>query len=187
MRNLSYLLVLLFAGCASYEYDITRPADLARHIGSKAETIVPRDPLEYRLQAVDERLVMRIYNPTDDTITLLGPQSSVVDPNGQSHPLRTQSMASRSFIKIILPPIPPHLEQSGPTFGIGVGGVFSRRDHRRFVGDDFYEDQPRYFTVVDEDTLYWEWKGESEIRLLLVFDRNAKTFEHEFVIDRRKK
>src|SRR5450432_2095764 len=156
MRRLTYLIVLLLAGCASYEYDITRPPELATHIGSKTEAIVPRDPLEYRLIAVEDRLVMNIYNPTDDTITLVGPQSSVVDPNGQSHPLRTQTMASHSFVKLILPPQPPTIQRSGPSIGIGVGGVFGSRSHRHFVGESVYDDEPRYFTVIDDDSLYWE-------------------------------
>jgi hypothetical protein len=187
MRNLSYLFLLLtMSGCVSYEYEITRPTDLARHIG-KQEVVVPRDPLDYRLQTFDDRLVMRIYNPTDDTITLVGPQSSAVDPQGQSHPFRTQTMASHSFIKIILPPQPPTIERSGPSIGIGFGGVIGRAGHRRFVHGDEFDDEPQYFTVVSEDTYYWDWNGESQVRLLLVFDRNGKTFDHEFVIARKKK
>jgi hypothetical protein len=61
------------------------------------------DPLEYSMRTVDNRLVVRVFNPTDDAIELVGPRCSVVDPDGQSHPLRTQSIAPGSFIKLIFP------------------------------------------------------------------------------------
>src|SRR5215218_6311688 len=99
------LLILTFSlGCTRYEYDITRPTDLAMHVGTKQDAIAPRQPLEYRFRTVDNRLVMSIDNKTDDTIQLQGDRSSVVDPSGQSHPLRTQPIAPQSFIKQILPP-----------------------------------------------------------------------------------
>jgi hypothetical protein len=135
---------------------------------------------------VDSLLVIQIYNPTDDTITLLGPQSSAVDPGGQSHPLRTQTMASRSFIKLILPPPPPTIQRDGPSLGFGIG-VIGSRSHRHFTNDGLIDDDPRYLVIVDNDAYYWEWNGETDVRLLLVFDRGGKTFSHEFVIARKKK
>jgi hypothetical protein len=187
MRSLSALMmiVLLLSGC-SYEYDITRPPEVAGHVGDKTDYVFDLDPLEYRMRSVDSWLVLRIYNPTDDPITLLGPQSSAVDPGGQSHPLRTQTMASHSFIKLILPPPPPNVQPSGPTIGLGIG-IIGSRSHRHFTQDGLIDDEPRYLVVVDNDSYYWEWNGETEVRLLLAFDRNGKSFSHEFVIARKKK
>jgi hypothetical protein len=186
MRSLSWLIVLFLMGGCSYEYDITRPPDAAGHVGDKTDYVFPRDPLEYRMRSVDSLLVVQIYNPTDDTITLSGSQSSVVDPKGQSHPLRTQTMASHSYIKFILPPQPPVIQSNGPTLGIGIG-VIGSRTHRHFANDGFVDDEPRYLVVMDDQALYWQWDGESEVRLLLAFDRNGKPFSHEFVIARKKK
>src|SRR5262245_50127092 len=98
---------LLVGGCARYEYDVVRPDDLTGHVGTKEDVVFTRDPLEYRLRTADNRLVMRIYNPTDAPITLLGARSSVVDPDGQSHPLPSMTAAPESFIKLILPPLRP--------------------------------------------------------------------------------
>src|SRR6185437_1879477 len=89
------LLALSLGGCAHYEYDLVQPADLTAHVATKHDTIVHVDPLEYRLRTVDNRLVVQIFNPTDDNIQLIGPRSTVVDPQGQSHPLQGG-------------PIPPH-------------------------------------------------------------------------------
>jgi hypothetical protein len=187
MRSLSWLIVLFLIGGCSYVYDVTRPPDVAGHVGDKTDYVFDRDPLEYRMRSVDSLLVVQIFNPTDDTITLNGSQSSVVDPKGQSHPLRTQTMASHSYIKFILPPQPPYIQQNnGPTIGIGIG-VIGSRTHPHVINDDFYDQEPRYLVVVDDQALYWQWDGETEVRLLLAFDRNGKSFSHEFVIARKKK
>jgi hypothetical protein len=188
MRFLPLLVVALSAGCAKYEYDITRPPELSRHIGTKLDVVLQRDPLEYRLITVENRLVMRIYNPTDAPMTLLGDKSCVVDPSGQSHPLETQSMAPQSFLKLILPPMRPTIEHTGPTFGIGVGTQIGSGRQRAFGWDDFdaFDDEPRYFITYDNSSLYWDWKGESEIRLMLVLQQGEKTFTHDFGIARKK-
>jgi hypothetical protein len=184
-------LCVSLVGCTHYEYDILRPPEFARHIGTKADEIFQRDPLEYRLITVDNHLVMRIFNMTDDAITLLGQRSSVVDPNGQSHPLPTQTMAAHSFVKLIFPPLRPHVERLGPSIGIGIGGVYGSA-HRHYSAwgftDDYYDfDEPRYLTVYDDNSsIYWDWNGEGEMRVMLVFERADQTFEHEFVIARKK-
>lgn len=192
MRSFLMLPIMLLAfglvGCARYEYDITRPTDLAKHIGSDADQTLLRDPLEYRLRTVDSRLVMRIYNPTDVPVTLLGQRSSVVDPGSQSHPLATQTISPQSFIKVILPPMRPRLERTGPSIGIGFGTMIGdARRHRYGSGFSDFDDDPQYLAVYDDDNaLYWNWDGESSIRLTLVYQQGDKSFEHEFVIARRK-
>jgi hypothetical protein len=175
------------AGCAHYEFDLTRPADLGTHIGDK-DVVIARSPLEYRFNAIEGRLVMRIYNTTPDPIQLLGDQSSVVDPDGQSHPLRSEAIAPQSFIKLILPPWRPHLERTGPSIGLGFGVV---ADRHRYGGDPFYDrnvdvDEPRYLYVADEDGLYWDWDGESDVRISLVFERGGERFTQDFVFRREK-
>lgn len=189
MRFLSLPLIgllLLAGGCTSYEYDIAQPADLARHIGS-AENRFTRDSIEYRLQTVDSRLVLLTYNQTDQPITLNGDKSSVVDEEGQSHPLRTISIPPKSFAKLILPPIRPHLERSGPSIGIGIGTMIGsgRRPYRPGFPDDF--DTPQYFAVVGDDAYYWDWDKESNVRLNLVFEQGDHVLMHDFVIARKKK
>jgi hypothetical protein len=181
-------------GCARYEYDIVQPPDLARHIANKVDTTVDVEPLQYALRTVDNRLVMRVYNRTDEPMELIGPRSSVVDPSGQSHPLRSQPLAGQSFIKLIFPPPRPRVYDPGPTFGVGVGyGIGSAHPHRRHhphyhSGGYFYDgDEPRYFAVYDEgDVYYWDWRGAGEARVSLVFRRGDKEFKHEFTFRRVK-
>jgi hypothetical protein len=187
-------LPLLGGGCARYEFDLVEPAELARHVGGKGEEVVPIDPLEYRLRAVEGRLVMNVINPTGDPVTLLGAQSYVVAPGGQSHPLRWQTIAPHTFVRLILPPMRPYY-RAGPTFGIGVGVGVSHHHH---YGGGFYPypwmydpffDEPRYYTYYDEsDVTYWEWKGESDVRIHLVYQRagNAGTFSDDFTFHRKK-
>ena len=185
MLRLIPVLLLFLIGCARYEYDITRPADLAMHVGTKADAVAQRSPLEYRFRTAENRLVMSIYNHTDDTIQFVGDRSSLVDPDGQSHPLRSQPIAPQSFIKLILPPYRPTFQRTGPTFGIGVGTHVGDRRGPYYDDDPFY-DEPQYLTVIDDSAIYWEWSGEGQIRLMMVFTRKEETFNHEFVIRRVK-
>lgn len=191
MRAISLIFAMLLAnaiGCARYEYDITRPTDLVGHIGAKTDQTVRRDPLEYRFRTLDSRLVVRIFNPTDTPVTLLGQRSSAVDPDGQSHPLTTQTISPQSFIKLIIPPTRPRLERTGPSIGIGIGTMIgSTRRHRYGSGFSDFDDDPQYLAVYDDDNaLYWDWNGETSVRLTLSYQQGEKTFDHEFVIARRK-
>jgi hypothetical protein len=177
---------LLVTGCAKYEYDIVSPPDLQGHIGAKSDTTTTVDPLVYRWRTVDNRLVVRVFNPTQDPIELLGEKSTVVAPTGESHPLRGQTIAPQSHAKLILPPRRPRVYNSGPTFGVGVGMHADGRD-RGYPYYNDHLDEPRYLAVYDGDNaLYWDWNGETEVRLTLVYQRNQESLRHEFVIRRRK-
>ena len=194
----SLVALSLLSGCAHYEYDLTNPPDLARHIGAKSDEIVRVDPLEYRLRTYENRLVMSVFNPTPDPITLMGDRSYVVDPAGQSHPLRSRTIAPDTFIRLILPPMRPGYYQSSPGIGIGFGVGYSRfYGHRygyRALGyyDPFFYDQPpRYYTYYDEsDNTYWNWEGQTPVRLHLVYFRagsnNREPFTHDFTFARKK-
>src|SRR5262249_1093157 len=115
MRILTTLLLLFAAGCTHYEFDLVEPQNVATHIGTKADSVVALDPLEYRFRAYEDHLLVRVFNPTDDPIQLIGEQSSVVDPEQQSHPLRSATIEPHSFVKLILPPPPP------VAYGYGYG------------------------------------------------------------------
>lgn len=180
-------ILLLAGGCATFEYDLVQPASVARHIGSKNEEIITLDSIEYRMITVDNRLVMRAYNTNDQPMTLNGDRSVLVDPDGQSHPLRTMTIAPRSFVKLILPPLPTRVERVGPSIGIGVGGVFGSARRARYYGYDYYGyDAPRYMVIYDNDAYFWTWTNEGEVRLTLAYEQGQTSVRHEFVIARRK-
>ena len=208
MRSASIAIFALFvsmvsAGCARYEYQLVEPREMTRHIGTDVDAVVEMDPLTYRLRSVDNRLVMRVYNNTDQSIELLGDKSSVVDPDGQSHPQRSQSIAPHSFIKLIFPPPRPRVYDNSPTFGVGVGygmhvnafpgpppdGLPDRRDfHTHYPQwEPYFRDEPQYISVYDEsDAFYWDWKGTGEARVNLVFKRGDGELRHAFVFRRIK-
>jgi hypothetical protein len=137
----------------------------------------------------------------------------VVDPGGQSHPLRSATIESHSFVKLILPPVPVYVDPYGPSIGIGFGTSTQRSDadhplylmndgwhHHHFnhgfghyyawsYWDPWYYDYyaPRYYVLYDEnDATYWNWRGEGEARASLAYERNDKTFRDEFVFRRVK-
>src|SRR6266404_5879572 len=91
--------VLLFGGCAHYEYDIVSPPEIRQHVGFENEVLLHLPPLEYRLISVEDHLVVRVFNPTSDMVQLMGERSSVVDTTGQSHPLRSQAIPPNDYMK----------------------------------------------------------------------------------------
>jgi len=130
------------------------------------------------MQSSEGHLVIKVFNPTNDTILLLGRLSSVVDPGGQSHPLLDQTIAPASFVKLILPPLRPQVTPTGPSIGIGVGVV----GYRDAPGP--YDDHPRYFAVYDaSDPLYWDWQGETDVKLTLVYRRGNDQFRRQLAHD----
>ncbi len=214
MRVPLLLTLLLAVGCTHYEYDLVRPSDLAQHIGSKEDVIAALDPLEFRFRSYEDHLVIRIFNPTDDPIHVLGGRSSVVDPKGQSHPIRDATIESHSFVKLILPPPPPYVashppgtdedvgmspeiaDDNHPVYLMNGGDGHFQGVHREFIGgwgwsyyDPWYCDcyAPRYYVLYDaDDTTYWDWHGETRARLALSFERNGKTYRDEFEFQRVK-
>jgi len=193
-RAVASLIVLLIfpVGCTQYEYQVVAPPELAQAVGRGEWVEVAQEPLQYRMQTVENRLVMQIHNPTPDPIRLIGDKSVLVDPQGQSHPLRSQTIAPASFVKLILPPMPSRVERSGPTFGFGIGigsaGYYNR--HGYGYGGSLYDpwyDEPRYYAVVDpNDNTYWEWDGDQDVRLTLVYEHGSQPINHSFAFSRKK-
>jgi hypothetical protein len=187
-------LALFAGGCAHYEYDIVSPPEMAQHVGTKQPVVLSRPPLQYRLISYDDHLIVRIYNPTPDRIQLLGDESSVVDPQGQSHPLRSRMIAPNSFIKLILPPLAPEVAPYGPAIGFGLGFAYATPYWGMGFYDPLYDplwERPRYYAVYDANgTEYWIWSGQSDVRLTLVFRRDQqnqqKPFSQDFVLHRRR-
>jgi hypothetical protein len=184
--------VMFLTGCAHYEFNVVSPPDLRRHVGVERDTVFHLDPLEYRLRADENHLVVRIFNTSPDMIRLLGDQSSVVDPSGQSHPLRTQAIAPRAYLKFILPPMAYYQPVYGPTFGIGWGYGYGWHHHWYAGGGfepywyDLYWDEPRYVATYGEGG-FWRWSGPGDVRLVLTFQRGTeKPFTQEWTFERVK-
>jgi hypothetical protein len=146
-------------------------------------------PFSYQFFVREEHLMMQINNPTEGPISLLGPQSYLVDPHGRSHPLRSGIIAPRSFIGMSLPPGPG----PGPAFrpsvgvGLGFGGPRFGPGVGFHSGMDFYEDPFFYGPPEPGSYPYWDWKT-GEVRMMLYYQQGnpTNTFQHQFVIERRK-
>ena len=167
---ISMTLLGVLGGCASTTYDIVEPPNFARQISGDSDSVVEINPLAYRFRAVEGHLVVRIYNPGDDGISILGADSYVVDPQGQSHAVASQSIPPGTFVKLILPPLPPDQTPTGPylSFQISSGGVSidnplpSRSAHA-------------------SDT--WPWPGDGTVKLNFRYRRgSAEPFTHSFSI-----
>lgn len=159
-------------GCANVEYDLIQPPALAQHIGPKTLT-VRREPLEYRLTSDEGHLVVQIYNRSAVPITLLGGSSTIVDPDGQSHPLSSRVMAPQSFIKLILPPVGPIRTAQPLGFSRGYfGPEYPYNDDPYWDGPPYYPDpffdEPPAPEYDDQEGTYWRW-DHGDVRLILVY------------------
>jgi hypothetical protein len=173
---------LLLSGCASYEYDLTQPPALARHIGTARQTSVQYDPLIYQLQTYDNCLVIWIANPTRDSILLVGERSVVVDPSNQSYPVRGQTIAPGSFIKLVLPPLREAVYDEPAYYG--GGPVFYGRFHHGgyvWVGPDYY-----YYGPTVYDYPLFDWPADTGVRLTFTFERKGKRFEQTLTFLRKR-
>jgi hypothetical protein len=182
MRNATLLLILaLLGGCSKYNFQLTEPRELAQTIGYSDPAIVKLPPLDYHMQAAENRLVMKIYNTSEEQINFLGDRSYAVAPDGQSHPLPNQSIAPHSFIKLILPPMPP-VYPAQPVFGIGVS--YSQGYPFGWYDPDF--GRPIYLSAAGSGAFYWSWPGESSVPLRLTFQKGSETFHQDFTFQKRK-
>lgn len=175
------MLLLSGVGCARYEYNITQPADLARHIG-KDPVPIQRGPLVYRMQTYENRLVMQVENPTEHPVQLEGERSWIVTPDSESRPLQPQAIAPGAHVRVVLPPLAQRVARSGPSLGIGFGiGTGGRVGTGVGAGMPLYGDR-LYF---DEDST-WTWPAGAVIRLHLVGEHDGNPFTHDFIIDRQR-
>jgi hypothetical protein len=176
---------LFCPGCASWEYDVVQPPVAQAHITADHVTRVRVEPFEVGLQAVEGRLVMWLYNNSNESIEILGGKSTVVDADGQTHPLPGQTIAAGASVKMILPPVQPPGPQPPPiiTVGVSSGGL----DNPGYIRPNGYgTSEPR---AADEkpSAYYWDWEGQSSIHLTLVYQRGTSTNQLMFVIQRVKK
>jgi hypothetical protein len=181
------------SGCAHYEYDIVRPPDLSQHVGAKSPVHFPLGDLEYGLQSYDNHLVMLITNRANEPVKLLGGDSYAIDPKGESHPLADRVIPPGNHAKLILPPPPTQVRETGPHFGFGVGVGVAHSGHPYYSHSVYgaagvYDDPgPRYYSVYDaSDATFWQWEGETEARLVLAFEKGKERFTDEFVFRRKK-
>lgn len=170
----------LLCGCQTYVYRIVKPP-ATPDIVAKRPVSLAYAPLEYRLERVHGRLGMQIQNPTAQRVTLVGDQSYVVGPNGDSHPLRDRMIGPHSFVRMLLPPQPivfpyPDYATWGWGWGWGWGPYSPYWDP--FYGSAFWGPPPLayYRLVTDYD---WEWKT-GPAHLHLTYRQNQSTFAHDF-------
>ncbi|HEY8748106.1 MAG TPA: hypothetical protein VIM11_09035 [Tepidisphaeraceae bacterium] len=165
------------SGCAQSAFDIAQPPQFAQQIERDRDTTLKLSPLEYRFRSVEDRLVLRVYNASSDPISLLGPDSYLVDPEGQSHPLLSQTIPPQSFIKLILPPLPPDRTPEGPSIAFGVSSSGLGID----TGQSALERAAAPRNNVDQ----WSWGIDQSVRLTFRFQRGSDPpFTHSFSLRR---
>jgi len=173
------------SGCVMPTYRVLQPPGVVP-VAGKQQVVVVYDPLEYRLSREHDRLLVRIWNPTNDRIVLVGSRSFVVDPQGESHPLRDRIIAPHSFTWMLLPPTPITYAYPGYGWGWGPGWGWGWAGYPPYpgplYGGAYFLPPPvsyaQIYTAYD-----WVWKT-GAARLRLTYERDNKFFEHDFEIAR---
>jgi len=161
----------------------------AAPIVSYAPVAVHYEPLDYSFSVYQSHLALNITNPTPDSIELNGTRSFVVDREGESHPLRARVIGPHSFTRMLLPPIPfsyPYNDYGmwGPRWAYGWGPGGYNPFWGGWYGPWIYA--PPSVSYEQVLTVYdWRWKT-GTARLRLAYERNGKSFEHNFEIVREK-
>jgi len=179
---LALLGAILATGCKTYDYRIVQPANLAQRITGDNVVTVRYDPLEYRFARHRDRLGITIANPTDDRITLLGDRSYVVDPKGETHPIRGRVIAPHSYTRMLQPPVPASVQVTAPYYGWGPGFYTGfGYPYAPFYDDFYYGPATAYYHIV---TPYdWKWDV-GPARFRFTCQRNNSFFDHNFEIVR---
>lgn len=168
MRNAIAIVLLLvgLGGCARYDFQVLKPDALSTRITETASRVQTPN-MVYLMQAYEGRLVMQLHNKEATPAELLGEKSFVVDPAGVSHPLRSLTIAPDSYAKLVLPPLRPRFDDH--RFNFGVSSQASHLDRSCAI-------QPVYLDVyADTDAFYWDWDGNSPIRMLLTYRKAGGT------------
>ena len=189
------ILAVLVAGCAKYQYVLIEPGAGDQVIVPKKRLVVPMEPITYRLGTVDRHLLVRVANPTDEAIRIIGDRSYVVDPEGETHPVGGGTIAPHAYIDLMLPP-PPKVYRGYTNYHGGFGWGYGRwhrpygwggygwgYPHGGWYDPWYYE--PSTYTVEVYGPCHWDWKT-GTVRLHLSYERGEKRFEQTLAVLRRK-
>jgi hypothetical protein len=179
MLLIALALSMLAAGCAQSQFQIVRPEKLQMRIGEASQRVETPN-MVYNMLAKENRLVILIYNSRPNPVYLLGQKSSIVDPKGASHPLRSMTIAPNSYAKLIMPPLRPRFETTPQwQFGVGVGTQVSDSAAGPAA-------KPLYMdSFEDADAFYWDWDGPRPVRLTIVYSTpDGKEFSDEFSFEK---
>lgn len=174
-------LAALLCGCVSYQYRVAQPPGVGLPVADKPVAF-HCEPLDYVLAPGDRRLSVRIANPTDDQMFLLGNRSYLVDPRGESHPIPAQVLAPHSHTWLVLPPQPfSYVVSDYPAGGWG----WAWPGWGPYYGG-FYYGPPPVVTCQVRPPYSWVWTT-GLVKMRLSYQRHAQTFDHHFEIVREER
>lgn len=174
-------LIVLLSGCKAYQYQIIEPHAVAGPV-ERDEVAVSWSPLEYQLVEYEGRLALRVANPMDQPITLLGERSYIVDPSGETQPIQGGTIAPHSRVTMALPPARTYAAAPRASVGIGVGTGFHGAHVASGVYGQRWVDHPRPYDAATGGP-YWQWTT-GQVRMRLIYEHRGEQFEHDFTFDR---
>ena len=160
---------------------MVQPGQSPQLIGEQPVTVV-YEPLRYHVSRHDEQLVLQIENPTANPVNLVGQKSYVVDPAGESRPIRGRSIAPHSYVQMRLPPT----RQTMTTYGYGPGYYGPYGPYWYYPYGPYY--YPYTYAQSFELVTPYDWKWQQgDVRLQLSYSYQATSFEHQFLFSKQWK
>ncbi len=172
--------VLALGGCASYEFVVVEPTELAGRLTTQ-ERRLERGTITYHMVSQSDRVGIRIENRSAEPMVIRGEESFVVTPDGQSEPIRSSTIAPGSWAAITIPPLIRTFDRRGGMMvGVGMGSWSHGTSGGVGVGADM--------SVVPREEVAWRWR-EGSVRMQIVLasrEDQGERIEHDFVIVRRR-
>lgn len=150
-------------------------ADGVSAIGRDAAAPLLREPVQYRLRQVEDRLVFQATNLAGEAIELQD-DSAVHDPGGRAHVVPPRALGHGATLKLILPPLGPTRPgaQSGVAFDFGSPEAGNRRAR---------ESDP-VAPAARTGEAAWSWPPGGRVRVALGWRVDGQTIVHDFVFEK---
>jgi hypothetical protein len=169
------ILCLALTACGPSEFDFTAAGTgNTVRVTNNQDSLVTIAPVQYRMRAVENHLVLWIENPTDQPIDIIGDKSSIEDPAGEIHTLDNQDISPHSSFKLVMPPLPENDQQTSQN----ISQPISPYDQPGFIA------VPDTRTPPNEQGAAWKWDDDLEIHVDLLFKQGDHQFEQTFSVTR---
>jgi hypothetical protein len=176
LAALSLMMNILIGGCAPVGFEANLEGGGAPvEVGDSQDTVIAAQPVQFRMRTVESRLVVWIENVSDEPVELLGDNSSVIDPGGESHVIAGQTILPGAPVKMVLPPM--SLGESQPAGPLPVGSY----------------DRPGFISVPGSDGAgdpyeqHWQWDSGLDVEVSLSFEQAGHPFQRHLSLRKVRK
>jgi len=178
LAALPLMMNILIGGCAPVGFEANLESGGSTvDVSDSQDTVIAAQPLQFRMRAVESRLVLWIDNVSDTPVELLGDSSDVVDPEGGAHPIAGQTISPGAPLKLILPPMALGESQPAAASPSPVGS-YDRSGFIPVPGSD---------GTGDPYNQHWQWDSGLDVELNLSFEQSGHQFQRHLSLHKMRK